>query len=103
MEGIEVNPDEGGVTRMRGGVQWCTLPAGYIGSSFWGALMIFAGFNVLASKIVSVILGIAMLVVIYFAKNWLARVITFLTIGLIVLLWLVADSVGLRYFVLFVG
>ncbi|CAG8806844.1 23185_t:CDS:2, partial [Dentiscutata erythropus] len=27
IEGIEVDPDEGGVTRMRGGIQCCTLPA----------------------------------------------------------------------------
>ena len=28
IESVEVNPDQGGVTRMRGGVQWITLPAG---------------------------------------------------------------------------
>ncbi|CAI7817377.1 unnamed protein product, partial [Closterium sp. NIES-54] len=28
VEGIEVHMDEGGVTRTRGGWQWCILPAG---------------------------------------------------------------------------
>jgi hypothetical protein len=35
IEGISVGTNEGGVTLMRGGKQWLTLPAGYIGSSFW--------------------------------------------------------------------
>ncbi|KAJ3379127.1 hypothetical protein HDU92_006901, partial [Lobulomyces angularis] len=46
---ITVEPNQGGVTTMRGGIQACSLPAGYLGSSFWGILMIFAGFNILAS------------------------------------------------------
>ncbi|KAG5457415.1 MAG: peptidase M50B-like-domain-containing protein [Olpidium bornovanus] len=36
IEGIEVDPNEGGVTRMRGGTQCVTLPAGYIGSTVFG-------------------------------------------------------------------
>ncbi|KAI8054372.1 peptidase M50B-like-domain-containing protein [Syncephalis plumigaleata] len=78
IESIEVNPEEGGVTRMRGGSLCCTLPAGYLGSSFFGALMVFAGFNVLASKIVSVIIGVCLLVTLWWAKNWLTRGITLL-------------------------
>ncbi|KAI9599030.1 peptidase M50B-like-domain-containing protein [Syncephalis fuscata] len=103
IESIEVNPEEGGVTRMRGGSLCCTLPAGYLGSSFFGALMIFAGFNVLASKIVSVIIGICLLATLWWAKNWLTRGITLLFIGMIVVLWVVKEAVGLKYFVLFMG
>jgi hypothetical protein len=36
---------------MRGGIQACTLPAGYLGSSLIGALLIFAGFDTVASKV----------------------------------------------------
>jgi hypothetical protein len=42
---------EGGLTKMRGGIQACTLPAGYLGSSLIGALLIFAGFDTVASKV----------------------------------------------------
>jgi len=101
--GIKVNPDEGGVTEMRGGKQWLTLPAGYLGSSFWGSLMIFCGFNTFASKIVSVIIGLAMLITLYWARNWLTRIMTVIFVGSIALLWWLANSAGLRYFVLFVG
>lgn len=40
IESIQLDPDEGGATRMRGGVPWITLPAGYLGSSFIGAALI---------------------------------------------------------------
>lgn len=98
-----MNPDEGGVTRMRGGIQALTLPAGYLGSAFWGSLMIFAGFNILASKIVGVIVGVAMLATLFWAKNWLTRVMTVLFIGLIALFWWADNSIPLRYYVLFFG
>jgi hypothetical protein len=65
--------------------------------------MVFAGFNVLASKIVSVVIGICLLVTLWWAKNWLTRGITLLFIGMIVVLWVVKEAVGLKYFVLFMG
>ncbi|KAK9703988.1 hypothetical protein K7432_010455 [Basidiobolus ranarum] len=100
---IQIDPEEGGVTHMRGGNQCCTLPAGYLGSSLIGALMVFAGFDITASKVVSVIIGICLLVTLFWAKNWLTRGITFLFIGLIALLWWFQNGAGLRYFVLFMG
>ncbi|KAJ1915648.1 hypothetical protein H4219_004218 [Mycoemilia scoparia] len=103
VEGIEINPDEGGVTRMRGGVEWCTLPAGYLGSSLIGAVMVFAGFNILASKIVSVFLAVCLVAILYWAGNWLTRILTVLFVGLIIGLWFTPKGVGLKYFVLFMG
>ncbi|KAI9313116.1 peptidase M50B-like-domain-containing protein [Dichotomocladium elegans] len=103
IEAIEIDPDEGGVTRMRGGIPMCTLPAGYLGSSLIGAVLVMCGFDVLASKVASIFLGVCLLITLWWAKNWLTRGIGLLFIGLIVLLWLVANGVGLRYFVLFLG
>ncbi|TPX36303.1 hypothetical protein SmJEL517_g01622 [Synchytrium microbalum] len=103
IDGIELDPDEGGVTHLRGGNPYITLPAGYIGSSVWGALLVFAGFDTLASQIASIVLGVIMLLVLYWAKNWLTRGICFLFMGLIVGLWFVDGGKGLRYFVLFMG
>ncbi|XP_038893479.1 uncharacterized protein LOC120082285 isoform X4 [Benincasa hispida] len=51
VEGIQVHADEGGATQTRGGVYWLILPAGYIGSSFWGMLLILASTNLLTSRI----------------------------------------------------
>lgn len=49
--------DEGGATRMSGGIPALTLPAGYLGSSFIGACLIACGFNTNASKIASLALA----------------------------------------------
>lgn len=81
----------------------CTLPAGYLGSSAIGAILVMLGFDLLGSKIASVFLGVCLLITLWWAKNWLTRGIGVLFIGLIVLLWFVAHGVGLKYFVLFIG
>jgi hypothetical protein len=103
IKSIEVNPNEGGVTHMYGGNPYCTLPAGYLGSAFWGAVMILSGFNLLASKIVAGIVGVALLITLFYASNGLTRCLTLLFIGCIVGLFFLYDGIGLRYFVLFFG
>ncbi|KAJ3334064.1 hypothetical protein HDU76_011588 [Blyttiomyces sp. JEL0837] len=109
VQSITLDPDEGGLTKMLGGNMYLSLPAGYLSSSFWGALMIFCGFNVIASKVVIVVVGICMLITLFVAKNWLARVITIGFIVLMGVLWYVDDvylkdsDTLLRYVVLFLG
>ena len=103
VESIQVDPDLGGVTLMRGGIGWITLPAGYLGSSLFGAAMIFSGFDLLASKICSIFIMLALLATLYWAKNWLLRILTVLFVAFIAFLWWPAGGVGLRYVVLFMG
>ncbi|KAJ3325587.1 hypothetical protein HDV06_003405 [Boothiomyces sp. JEL0866] len=100
---ITLDPNEGGLTKMRGGNPYITLPAGYIGSLFWGSLMVCCGFDVLASKVAAGLVGVAMLATLWWAKNWLARTITVAFIGLGALLWWYHDAEYLRYFILFLG
>mmetsp|Transcript_11840 Transcript_11840/g.31836 ORF Transcript_11840/g.31836 Transcript_11840/m.31836 type:complete len:235 (-) Transcript_11840:1388-2092(-) len=106
IEGIEVNADEGGVTRMRGGIDCITLPAGYLGSNLWGALMIFFSKNDISVQVIAGCLAAALLAVLFWADNWLTR---FLIIGFLAVLggfWacqLLTTFDGLTYFVLFVG
>ncbi|PVU92146.1 hypothetical protein BB559_003835 [Furculomyces boomerangus] len=100
---IKIDPNEGGLTVMRGGFWWFTMPAGYLGSSFIGALMILAGFNITASKVVSVIIILCLLATLFWANNWLTRIITFLFIAIIIALWVLFQAKGLKYFVLFMG
>jgi hypothetical protein len=92
IESITLDPNEGGLTKMRGGNQYITLPAGYIGSTIWGSALVFAGFNTLATKIMAALLGCAMLLTLFWARNWLARLITVSFIGLIALLWWADDA-----------
>ncbi|KAH7100035.1 peptidase M50B-like-domain-containing protein [Auriculariales sp. MPI-PUGE-AT-0066] len=101
---IELDPDEGGATRMAGGIPWITLPAGYLGSSFIGACLIACGFNTNASKIACIALSAFWLLTLWWARrNWLNWVLVLGFAAVIVLCWLIADSIALRYFVLFIG
>uniref|UniRef100_A0A5B6YLF6 Peptidase M50B-like protein n=1 Tax=Davidia involucrata TaxID=16924 RepID=A0A5B6YLF6_DAVIN len=73
VEGIQVHADEGGTTQTRGGVYWLILPAGYLGSSFWGMVLIIASTNLLTARIAAGCFAFALLVVLFVAKNWTLR------------------------------
>ncbi|KAI9333951.1 peptidase M50B-like-domain-containing protein [Zopfochytrium polystomum] len=103
VQSITVDPDEGGLTKMLGGNMYLSLPAGYLSSAFFGAVMIFCGFNLLASKIVVCVVGLAMLLTLFWAKNWLTRGITVIFIGAMAFFWWFDQSLVLRYIVLFLG
>eukprot|EP00834_Sanchytrium_tribonematis_P008629 NODE_1081_length_2307_cov_0.795743.p2 type:complete len:231 gc:universal NODE_1081_length_2307_cov_0.795743:488-1180(+) len=99
---IEVTADQGGVTKMRGGIAWITLPAGYIGSAFFGALMVFSTFNTTALYVVSGFIILCLVFVLIKASNWLSRGLTVLFITIIILIWVFA-AYYLRYFIGFLG
>ncbi|KNZ64526.1 uncharacterized protein VP01_1019g7 [Puccinia sorghi] len=123
---------EGGLTKMRGGIRACTLPAGYLGSSLIGALLIFAGFDTVASKVnkilsfftkicfipickaqkqlfsvadqvASIVLAVMLLITLWWARNWLTRVVVVMAIGMMVALWFIDHGSPLRFYVLFNG
>ncbi|CAI0456694.1 unnamed protein product [Linum tenue] len=49
---------------------------GYLGSSFWGMLLILASTNLLTARIAAGCLGLALLIVLFIAKNF--RILTFM-------------------------
>lgn len=72
IESITLEPNEGGATRMRGGIAWLTLPAGYLGSSFIGAAMIACAFDIRASKVMTIVIGAVFLLTLWWARrDWL--------------------------------
>ncbi|KAG9011170.1 hypothetical protein FRB94_009096 [Tulasnella sp. JGI-2019a] len=94
IKSIELDPDEGGATRM----------SGYLGSSFIGACLIACGFDTTASKIACIILAVFFIFTLWWArKNWLTWALVAGLGVLIILSWFIADSVALRYVILFVG
>ncbi|KZT24037.1 hypothetical protein NEOLEDRAFT_1068187 [Neolentinus lepideus HHB14362 ss-1] len=104
IQSVELDPDEGGETRMSGGIPWITLPAGYLGSSFIGACLIACGFDINASKVACLVLAAFFLFTLWWARrNWLTWVLILGMAGLIILFWFVANGVALRYLVLFIG
>ncbi|KZV83563.1 hypothetical protein EXIGLDRAFT_728215 [Exidia glandulosa HHB12029] len=101
---VELDPDEGGATRMSGGIPWITLPAGYLGSSFIGACLIACGFDTNASKVACLALSAFFLLTLWWARrNALTWILILGMAGLVILLWFVAESVALRFFILFMG
>ncbi len=89
---------------MRGGISAITLPAGYLGSSLIGALLIFCGFDIVASKVASIVLGVCFLLMLWWArKDWLTIVTVLLSVALLVACWFIKHAEPLRFVVLFIG
>ena len=103
IKSITLDPNEGGATKMSGGNPYFTLPAGYIGSNIFGALMIFAGFDNFSSKVVAGIVGVSLITILVFSRNWLAAITTLTFASLIGFLWWFQESFYLRFFILFLG
>ncbi|KAK8861403.1 hypothetical protein IAR55_002222 [Kwoniella newhampshirensis] len=104
VEKITLDPREGGSTRMRGGIPVITLPAGYLGSSFFGACFVACGFDTDASKVACLVLAFFFLLTLWWARSsWTAWATIALMVALIIICWLVAHSVALRFLVLFIG
>jgi len=61
--------DEGGATNMSGGIRRITLPAGYLGSSFIGACLIACGFDIDASKVATIVMGVVFLITLWWARR----------------------------------
>lgn len=100
VKSISLDPHEGGVTHMQGGMSAVTLPAGYLGSSIIGALLIFAGFDIVASKIASIILGVCFLLTLWWARrDWLTIVTVLLAVGLLIACWFIVHGEALRWVV----
>merc|ERR1711939_1132447 len=104
VKSISLDPREGGVTHIYGGMSAITLPAGYLGSSLIGALLIFCGFNIVASKVASIVLGVCFLLTLWWARrDWLTIVTVLLAVGLLVACWFIKHAEPLRFVVLFIG
>ena len=104
VESIKLDPHEGGVTQMRGGISAVTLPAGYLGSSLVGALLIFCGFDITASKVASLVLGVCFLLTLWWGKkDWLTISTILAAVGLLVACWFIKHAEALRFVVLFIG
>ena len=68
---IEVHGDEGGLTRWKGNNVECgrhvVLPAGYMGSCFWGCLIVFSCCDPIFMQVVALLLCVALLICLLYA------------------------------------
>ncbi|KAJ6831186.1 uncharacterized protein M6B38_350740 [Iris pallida] len=106
VEGIQVHANEGGATQTRGGIYWVILPAGYLGSSFWGMVFILASTKILTAKIAAGCFIAALIIVLFVAKNWLLRGLCIGFILFLAIIWVLQEYTKariLRYAILFIG
>lgn len=104
LESVTVDPNEGGATRLEGGhYNPAALPLGYMTSCLLGGVLVFCGFNTLASKIASFFLMISLVVTFWWANGLTARLMTLCSLGLLIGFWFIDHAGILRYYILFVG
>ncbi|CAN4086697.1 unnamed protein product [Withania somnifera] len=99
VEGIQVHANEGGTTQTRGGVYWFFLPAGYLGSSFWGMVLVLASTKLVTARIAAGCLVVTLIIVLFVAKN--VGFVLFLAV-----VWILQETTKikiLRYIILFIG
>ncbi|GAA5900790.1 uncharacterized protein JCM6883_004655 [Sporobolomyces salmoneus] len=102
------DPKLGGATRIFIGddrehpLPFAALPAGYVFSIIFGGILTFCGFNTLASKIASFIIGLCWIAV-FLRVGTVAKVMTVGAAGLMVGLWFVDHGWALRLYILFIG
>jgi hypothetical protein len=100
---IEVAPDESGLTRFRGGWQCAVLPAGYVGSTLAGALLLFSAFGRRASKIAGFGCVIVLIIVLWFASDIFTFIAAASLAALISWLLLASGGVYVRHVVAVLG
>ncbi|GAA6042441.1 hypothetical protein JCM8097_008454 [Rhodosporidiobolus ruineniae] len=103
-----IDPKAGGLTRMvflddrEHPIPFPALPMGYLFNIFIGGLLTFCGFDTLASKIASFIVGLCWIGV-FLRVEIPAKIMTLGAVGLMVGLWFVDHAWGLRFYILFMG
>ena len=103
VHGIVINPDESGLTRFVGGSACLTLPAGYLGSTFIGSLLVFAGFSEQVSRWAFYAVSGILLATLWFSEHWYTALIALILIGAMTGAWLYKEGRLVRWFILLMG
>ncbi|CAI9752989.1 unnamed protein product [Fraxinus pennsylvanica] len=67
------------------------LPAGYLGSSFWGMVLILASTNLVTARIAAGCLILSLFIVLFIAKNWTLRGLCIRFIIFIAVVWVLQE------------
>ena len=103
MHSITIQMDESGATRFSGGHHCLILPAGYIGSTLMGALLLFMGFGYRTSKYVSLGVVVILLLTLWFAGNLFALFSSLALGAMLLVAFFYKDGAYTRHYVLFLG
>mmetsp|Transcript_17036 Transcript_17036/g.46823 ORF Transcript_17036/g.46823 Transcript_17036/m.46823 type:complete len:237 (-) Transcript_17036:472-1182(-) len=103
---IEVYQNEGGITNFRGGWKPAIIPAGYVGVSFWGGVLVALSGSKIGATVAASIFMLALAVCLRYSPNRMlvGLCIGFfvITLGVTLLEWLVFDPL-LQFVTLFYG
>lgn len=99
---IEINPDESGVTRFVGGSPCLILPAGYIGSSVAGAVLLILSFGQKSSRFAAGGTALILLATLYWAGSIFTVFSAIAMIGALLAVIVKGDQ-WLQMVVLFMG
>ncbi|WAQ85686.1 hypothetical protein PtA15_6A314 [Puccinia triticina] len=102
---VDIDPNVGGTVKLVQDIVPPAAPlfAGYLSSCLFGGLMVFCGFDTLASKIASIFIAMSLLGVMWWANTPASKVLTVGAIGLLVAFWFIDHAGMLRYYVLLMG
>lgn len=103
MRNITIQMDESGATRFSGGHICLILPAGYIGSTLMGALLLFMGFGYRTSRYGSLGIIVILLMTLWFAGNWFALFSSILLGAMLLGAFFYQDGAYTRHYILFLG
>ncbi|KAI0027800.1 peptidase M50B-like-domain-containing protein [Vararia minispora EC-137] len=100
---MTIDPFLGGCTIVEGGYPPLILSAGYLGSTFFGAAFVLAGFDTLMAKIMSFIAGIGLIAPLSLVRDKMTIVLTVFYEALLIGFWFIDHAEALRWYMLFLG
>ena len=100
---ISVAMDESGLTSFTGGWFCAVLPAGYLGSSLMGALLLFCGFSYGVSRYAAAGIMLVLLAVLHFAQGIYTVVCVVVLSASLAAAFLARDGEFCQHIVLFLG
>lgn len=102
---VQIDPGVGGSTKLVDDIIAPAAPlfAGYLSSCLFGGLMVFCGFDTLASKIASIFIAMSFLGVMWWAISITSKILTTAALGVLVGFWFIDHAGMLRYYVLLMG
>ena len=103
VEGIQINPNESGLTRFMGGAPCAILPAGYLGSTLIGGFLVFTGFSEKFSRWSSIALCVMLFAVVRWAEFWYTRVVAVSMMAFLLAVFFYRDGAWMRWVILLMG
>lgn len=103
MGSIEIKMDESGATRFRGGFVCAILPAGYIGSTLLGALLLFMAFGRRTARATSIGVMVILAITFIWAHGWFTYVASAALLALLAAAVWLQEGAYTRHFLIVLG